>query len=332
MLSAAGCAIVKARMSPHGEFSRSVALTLFTSPIHDLVSQRVTYTPAADQAVAWSQAFGSDFERDEQGSARGYNHQQAGFTLGYEQRLHRSRIGVMAGIVTADVSTQDTTNSTSAGTQYETETNSYYGGVYSSFALPKKLRLTGSLLAGYREHDNKRSVDKEIAESNAGSVFVSPSLTLSAVYPFTTIAKRPLELRPSLNVGYNVAWLEDYRESGSASYNLKVNERTVRAFTAQAQLAAAYQIQPGSILGLKVGVKTRNTNDDSIRTTYAKGTSTRFNYSPAGNNDVLSGYVGINLRYTAYQNLHLLADVTASNDSDDDESQIAGGLSFDYRF
>lgn len=325
-------------VDPTGESTRGVALAKTTSAIHNVISQRMAHTtplapsrvasltPAPGmlfqerKPVAWAQAFGGESERDSEGSALEYEHDYRGVTLGYEKDYDGHRLGLMGGFVHAETETDIDS--------FETETDSYYLGAYGHINLGS-VNLTTALIGGYSDSDNERVVwdnlnGREVAKSDLDGLFISPSVTLSTAYT----VNNHLELRPSASVNYSVAWLDSYREQGTTSSNLKVDDRTSRALSARLQLAAAYKLNQRSEIELRTGVNSRHTDDDDVDVNLA-GSS--FRYGVSGDEDVTGGYAGLNVRFAASENLSLIADIEVGSASGDEDS-TSGHLTLEYQF
>ena len=321
------------------EGSRSVVLAGLTSSIHNLVSQRLahkTTLTASTQGkstglssggmlfherapVAWAQVFGGTFDRDSEGGAVGYKTDHEGFALGYEWDNNSSRFGLMGGVAHSD--TDSDINS------FQTDVDSYFVGAYGHYNLGS-VNLTASILGGYSDHDNKRYVldninGLEVANSDVSSLFLSPSLTLSSAFSATD----KIELRPSATISYSIAWMDDYKEKGTTSSNLKVDDRTLETLTARLQLAAAYKIDQASEVELRAGVNSRHSDDES---THASILGTNFSYSSVGDDSNTGGFVGANIRMATMDNLSLVADVEYGKSSDEDT--LTGSLSLNYTF
>lgn len=325
-------------IDPTIDSTRSIELTTLTNSIHRVISQRMAHTPTTkpiqvaalnlssgmlfqeQEPIAWAQLFGGNRDRDSEGNNLAYDHDYVGFTLGYEWDKNTTRIGLMGGVANADTETKTTSANT--------KTNSYYLGIYGHFKFDS-VNLTTSLLAGYSEYDNNRLVidnlnGYEVADSDFSSLFLSPSLTLSAAFSMN----EQVELRPSASINYSVAQLDNYHESGTTRSNLNVDDRTISALTARLQLAAAYKLNPTNELELRLGMTTRHTNDDDVKANLA---SSVFRYGNTGDKSVSGGYAGANLRIASQNNLNIVADIefeTASGGEDN----ISGQISLEYQF
>lgn len=319
------------------ESSRSVILSGLTSSVHNVVSQRMAQAKALKPVqvaslelapgmlfqerapVAWAQVFGGQFDRNGDSSSLGYETDHEGFAAGYEWDNNKTRVGLMGGVAQSDTKSDISS--------FQTDVNSYFVGAYGHFNLGS-VNLTASVLTGYADHDNERLVvdninGLEVARSDVSSTFLSPSLTLSSAFS----ASDTVELRPSATISYSVAWMDDYKEKGTTSSNLSVGDRTLETLSARLQLAAAYQLNQASELELRIGVNSRDSNDDN---THASISGNGFSYSSVGDDSVTGGFAGANIRLAGMDNLSFVADVEYGESSDEDS--LTGSLSLNYTF
>ncbi|WP_417510820.1 autotransporter domain-containing protein [Methylophaga sp.] len=324
-------------LDPTGESTRGVALAGMTSSIHNVIGQRMAQTTPLKQVqlaslelspgmyfeehkpVAWAQVFGGRFDRDAEGGAIAYDHHHVGVNFGYEWDISGHRSGLMGGVVRSKTDTQTAS--------FETEADNYYIGVYAN-RKTHGLNITGSLIAGYGDHENDRLVVDnlngfETAKSDFDSWFISPGITLGSAF---SVNDR-LELRPSVSVNYSMAWLDGYRESGTTNSNLSVDDRKAKALTARAQLAAAYQFDEASEFEFRVGLNSRHTDDDDTKVSIA---GSQFKFATAGDESVTGGFAGATLRVADNNNLSLVADIEFGGDRD--ENYAAGSVSLEYVF
>ncbi|MFT7414247.1 MAG: outer membrane autotransporter protein [Methylophagaceae bacterium] len=272
-----------------------------TSSVHNLISQRMRYSvPLKPVQVAALEL-------------------SPGINFGYEWDVNQTRVGLMGGIARAKTDTQTAS--------FQTETDSYYVGAYSNVKLGM-LNLTTSLLGGYSDSDNDRVVidninGYQVARSDVSSTFISPSVTLGAAYK----AADRVELRPSVSVNYSMAWMDDYKETGTTSSNLTVDDRTVAVLTARAQLAAALQLNDATEFEFRAGVSTRNSNSDDVDASIG---GKAFSYTNAGDENIAGRFAGVNLRIAAQDNLNLVVDMEFGGDSD--ENYVNGQMGLDYVF
>jgi hypothetical protein len=320
-----------------GESTRGVALARMSSSIHNVVSQRMNQTAplkpvqvaalelspgmyfSEHKPVAWAEFFGGGFDRDAEDNALGYDYDHVGVNFGYEWDVDQNRVGLMGGIVITDTETD--------ASSFNSEANNFYIGAYGNRKI-NGFNITGSLLAGYGDHDNERRVidnidGEQVAKSDFDSFFISPALTVASAY---TVSEK-IELRPSANISYSMAWLDGYTETGTSNSNIKVDDRNAKALTAKAQLAAAYALSQRSELEFRVGINSRHTDDDD---TVASIAGSQFKFAAVGDENVTGGFAGASLRVLNANNLTLIADLEAGGDSKED--YLAGSITLEYVF
>jgi hypothetical protein len=320
-----------------GESTRGVALAGMTSSVHGIISQRMNQTPQYQpiqlaalevspsmlyterKPIAWAQFFGGKFNRDAEGDALGYDYDHAGVNVGYEWDVTETRFGLMGGFVKSDTDTE--------ASSFSSEANNFYVGAYGNRKFGG-ISMTGSLIAGYSDFDNKRRVNDnlngvETATSDFDSFFISPSVTLASAYTLTD----HWEFRPSTNLSYSMAWLDGYSETGTTNSNLTVDDRKAKALSVRAQLAAAYLISARSELELRLGLNSRNTDDDDTNVSIG---GSQFKFANAGDENVTGGFAGASFRIFNQNNLTLVADLEVGGNSDED--YVAGNLNLEYLF
>jgi hypothetical protein len=320
-----------------GESTRGVALAGMTSSVHGIISQRMNQTPQYQpiqlaalavspsmlyterKPMAWAQFFGGKFNRDAEGDALGYDYDHAGVNVGYEWDVTETRFGLMGGFVDSDTAVQSSSFSSKA--------NNFYVGAYGNRKFGG-ISMTGSLIAGYSDFDNERRVNNnlngvETATSDFDAMFISPSVTIASAYTLTD----HWEFRPSTNLSYSMAWLDGYSETGTSNSNLTVDDRKAKALSVRAQLAAAYLISARSELELRLGLNSRNTDDDDTNVSIG---GSQFKFANAGDENVTGGFAGASFRIFNQNNLTLVADVEVGGNSDED--YVAGNLNLEYLF
>jgi outer membrane autotransporter protein len=318
-----------------GESTRGVALAGMTSSVHGIISQRMNQTPQYQpiqlaalevspsmlyterKPMAWAQFFGGKFNRDAEGDALGYDYDHAGVNVGYEWDVTETRFGLMGGFVKSDTDTE--------ASSFSSEANNFYVGAYGNRKFGG-ISMTGSLIAGYSDFDNERRVIDnlngiETATSDFDSFFVSPSVTLASAYTLTG----HWEFRPSTSLSYSMAWLDSYSETGTTNSNLTVDDRKAKALNARAQLAAAYLISARSEIELRLGLNSRNPDDDDTNVSIG---GSQFKFANAGDENVTGGFAGASFRIFNENNLTLVADVEVGGNSDED--YVAGNLNLEY--
>ncbi len=330
-------------VDPTGQSVSSAVLSTTNLAVHNAVNQRLAHNkPLKPIQVAtselkagmvfqerapqlWGSALGAMRERDLEGIALGYDHNYIGFTGGYEASFYKARIGLLGGIIRSEVKT--TGDKFGRIRSVDTDTDSFFVGAYGQYFLGG-INLTTSIMAGYEDHGNDRAVVDnlngfETAQADFSSLFISPSLTVSAPYNLGT----QVELRPSMTFAYSAGWYDDYAESGTTRSDLVIDDRNVHALTGQLQLAAAYSPFENSELEIRAGAKARYTDDDDIDVTLA---GTDFRIPHASDSSVYGGYLGVNLRVAIVDRVNLIADV--EHGSGDGEEHIAAMLKLEGVF
>ena len=311
-------------VDPTGQSISSAVLSTTTSAVHNVVNQRLAHNQALKPIQVatseltsgmmfqerapqiWGSALGAVRERDLEGIALGYDHNYVGFTGGYEASFYKARIGLLGGFVRSEVKT--TGDKFGRIRSVDTDTDSFFVGAYSQYFLGG-INLTTTLMAGYEDHKNDRAVvdnlnGLETAQADFSSLFISPSLTLSAPYR----AGEQVELRPSMTFTYSGARYNDYIESGTTRSNLFINNRNVHALIGQLQLAAAYSFFEDGEFEFRAGATARYTDDNDIDINLA-GTGAAFRIPNVSDDSVYGGYLGVNLRVAIVDRMNLIADV-----------------------
>ena len=291
-------------VDPTGQSISSAVLSTTTSAVHNVVNQRLAHNQALKPIQVatseltsgmmfqerapqiWGSALGAVRERDLEGIALGYDHNYVGFTGGYEASFYKARIGLLGGFVRSEVKT--TGDKFGRIRSVDTDTDSFFVGAYSQYFLGG-INLTTTLMAGYEDHKNDRAVvdnlnGLETAQADFSSLFISPSLTLSAPYR----AGEQVELRPSMTFTYSGARYNDYIESGTTRSNLFINNRNVHALTGQLQLAAAYSFFEDGEFEFRAGATARYTDDNDIDINLA-GTGAAFRIPNVSDDSVYGG-------------------------------------------
>ena len=331
-------------VDPTGQSISSAVLSNTTLAIHNNVNQRLAHhKPLKPIQITtlelssgmvfqerapqiWGSAIGVRRTRGREGIALGYDHNYVGFTGGYELSFRKARMGILGGFDKSKVKTKG--DAFGRLRSIDTDSDGFFAGAYSQYFLGK-INLTTTLMAGYEDHNNDRAVVDnlngfETAQADFGSFFVSPSLTLSSAY----VLDKYFELRPSATLAYSGGLYEDYAESGTTRSDLVIDNRDVHALTGQLQLAAAYSPYEESELELRVGAKTRYSDNDNIDVSLA---GTNFQIPNASDNSVHGGYVGMNLRTAVKEKINLVANIEQGFASGN-ESETTAMLKIEGRF
>ena len=320
-----------------GQVAKAAVLSGFTTGLHGIVNNRMTHFKPAQiklaatritpgmlktpkQPQAWGHPFHSYRKRDEDGRVPGYDHKYNGFTGGFERSFNRVRLGVLAGYSHA-VTEADNKS-------FQTKSNSYFTGAYGQYDFGR-IKLAAALIGGYEDHDNDRYLTdnlfgSETARADFGSIFLSPSVTLSADF---TVAHRLL-LRPSATVVYSAGWYDDYNEHGTTRTNVEVDSRTIQTLNPQLQLAAVYQIAEWCEFELSAGGKARYTDDGTFSGNLG---SSDFRVAASGDDNVYGAQVGAYLSADVTDRLELYANAQFTDASGGETRDFfMAGLKFEF--
>ena len=326
-------------IDPTTQTANRAVLSLTMDSIHQAVNQQLMSTPLSKpiqvaathllpgmlhqepRPYAWGHFFGGYRERKDDEAALAYDHDMYGFICGYENTLGRNRVGVFAGVARSDIETDIDS--------IDINTDRFFIGAYGQHIMGDWI-LNGSVTAGYGDHDNDRTVldnlsGFETARSDYDSVSISPSLTLIRTYE----CKSGIELRPSAQLTYTYAYYDDYREKGTTRSNLNVDSRDVNIVSGRLQLAGSHSLSGGrGEVELRGGMKLRHYGSDSVHVDF---NGSPLIYTTAGDNNVLGGYFGANVRYQIKDRLNLVGNVEYGQASGDEKS-IAGYLGLTFSF
>ncbi len=330
---------VVAVVDPTTQTANRAALSLTMDSIHQAVNQQLMSTPpskpvqvAASQLLpgmlhqdprpyVWGHLFGGYREREDDENAIAYEHDMYGLVCGYENTIGRHRVGVFAGVAQSDIETDIDS--------IEIDTDRLFIGAYGQHIMGNWV-LNGSVIVGYGDHDTDRTVldnlsGFETARSDYDSVSISPSLTLIRTYE----CKSGIELRPSVQLAYTYAYFDDYREKGTTRSNLRVDSRDVNIVSGRLQLAGSYALTSGrGEVELRGGMKMRHYGNNSV---HVDLNGSQLSYKTAGDNNVLGGYFGANVRYQIKDRLDLVGNAEYGQASGEERS-ISGYLGLTFSF
>jgi len=326
-------------LSKTGQAAKGPVLGNLCGGLHGVVNNRLTHFKPAQiklaatritpgmlktpkQPQAWGDVFRSYRKRDDEGRAPGYDHEFRGFTGGIEQSYKRARVGLLGGYSHAVVKADNKT--------FKTKSNSYFTGAYGQYDFGR-IKLAASLIGGYEDHDNDRYVTDnlfgaETARADFGSIFLSPSVTVSADF---TVSHRLL-LRPSATVVYSAGWYDDYHETGTTQSNLLIDSRTIQTLNPQLQMAAVYTITDWCELELNAGGKARYMDTGTVNGNVSGGSDFRFTTS-GGDDNVYGAHVGgyLSADVTDRLELYINAQFTDATGGETQDFFMAG-LKFSY--
>jgi hypothetical protein len=281
-------------------------------------------TPDLDPNRFWIEAFGS-YRQDQSDRTGGdFDHLTGGLVAGVDVPLDAiTSVGVMAGFAAS-------TSENETNTQ-ETDTQSYYAGVYAS-TQAAGLTWDASLTLGYTDYDQERITANnlvanglETARADFGGWFINPQFTMTreAGNPLagagfgSLVAAQTLE--QSLTLSYAGLLLDGYTETGTTN-PLTLNGRDVHVASARAAIALPFERNEadGALTTLRLigGLEARTQfGDDSVSGTLLGQTvSTTLSDDDAA----FGGFLGLSGEYqtttglTAYANAEALLETNSA--------------------
>ncbi len=324
-------------VDPTGQSVKGPVLNSLCTGLHEAINRRLDHFKPAliklattriepgmlvkpKQPQVWGGGFRSYRKRDKHGRLFAYDHEYRGFTFGLERTYKRVRAGVMGGFSRANVEADSES--------FRTDSNSYFTGVYGQYDLGR-MKMQGSLIGGYEDHDNSRMVIDNLsgfqsARADFGSIFLSPSVTLRADY---TVAHRLL-LRPSATVVYSAGWYDEYHEHGTTRSNLTIDDRTLQALNGNVRLAAIYMITDTCKLELSAAGTARYTDDRSVDGNLG---GSDFRFAATNDDSVYGGQLGAYLGAQVSDHLNLYVNGQfARRSGDETQDYFMAGLQFKF--
>ena len=312
------------------EKSASVGLASLSNSIHNTIYQRsnANLRPKvasntlyqAHKPQAWISTFGEIRNFGETDENTAYEYKFYGVNSGYEWDYNDSTVGVVAGVASS--------KSASDLASFEYNSSHAFIGGYGIFNLGK-LKLSSNLIAGYSDSDNERYIldninGLETAFSTTNSLFISPSINLMTSYEMGN----GYELRPSANLTYHIAYIDDYKESGSSASKLDIDSRYLQGLTSKVQLAVTNKFNSKGKAEIRLGFNSRHIDDDNVNATL---NGSKFEYKTQGEDSKYGVYAGANLQIVERKNMALITDIEIGA-SKDDEKYINASMKFNYYF
>jgi hypothetical protein len=281
--------------------------------------------PATNPNRFWIEGFGAYRHDQSDRTGSNFDHLTGGMVAGVDVPVDAiTRVGVMAGFA-AGRSQNET------GTQ-ETDTMSYYAGVYASTEA-LGLAWDTSLTVGYTDYDQERVTANnlianglETASADFGGWFVNPQVTVTNSTPTgfsptdTALLGFALPtIEQSLTLAYAGLFVDGYTETGTTN-PLTLDDRAIHIASARAALALPFQAAhtggAATTLRLIGGIEARTRfGDDAISGTLLGQSVT----TALDDKDVtLSAFLGLSGEYqttsalTAYANAEILLENNAS--------------------
>ncbi|MEM6710663.1 MAG: autotransporter outer membrane beta-barrel domain-containing protein [Pseudomonadota bacterium] len=332
-------------VDPTGQTIQSVAVSELTSSIHTTIHGRAngpsasassTPIPASSFAAGafsslgdgtfgggveiWGEVFGNNVDREGESTILSFEQEAFGVVSGIETDLSVGRIGLAFGIASSDSQTD--------AESIDTETTSYFGGLYGHVDVATDLTLSANLILGYEDYDNDRLVADnlngfETASADFSNVFISPSVSLEYQYEVA----QGFYLRPSGSLTYTASFFDDYTETGTTRANLTIDSRTVHTLNTRIQLAGAL-VRDAIDVEVRGGFDGRFTDEDDVDASLA-GNSFRF--SGSDDESVLGGFIGLRAEMAANDQFSIIADGEYRAASGDEDA-FSGSLQATFRF
>jgi hypothetical protein len=272
----------------------------------------------------WIEGFGAYREDDSDRVGSTFESLTGGLVAGVDVPLDAiTSVGVMAGFAASRSENETDTQ--------ETDTTSYYAGVYASTEA-WGLAWDGALTLGYTDYDQERITANnlvagglETANANFGGWFINPQVTM------TREAGNPLAgagfgslvstqtLEQSLTLSYAGLFLDGYTETGTTN-PLTLDERSIHIASARAALSLPFEAAhaDGAVTTLRliggVEARTRFGDDDVSGTLLGQSVSTTLDDDNFG----AGAFVGLAGEYqtttglTAYANAEALLETDAA--------------------
>lgn len=281
-------------------------------------------TPHLNPNRFWIEGFGAYRQDDGDRVGSDFDHLTGGLVAGVDVPLDAiTSVGVMAGLAAS-------TSENEINTQ-ETDTTSYYAGVYAS-TQALGLAWDASLMVGYNDYDTERITANnlvagglETAKSDFGGWFINPQVTMTreAGNPLagagfgSLVAAQALE--QSLTLSYAGLWLDGYTETGTTN-PLTLNGRDVHVASARAAIALPFErvAADGALTTLRLigGLEARTQfGDDSVSgSLLGQAVSTTL----GGDDESLGGFLGLSGEYqtasglTAYANTEAMLETNSA--------------------
>ncbi|WP_375567965.1 autotransporter domain-containing protein [Ahrensia marina] len=282
-------------------------------------------TPPLNPGRFWIEGFGAYREDDSDRVGRTFESLTGGLVAGVDVPLDAiTSVGVMAGFAAS-------TSENEIDTQ-ETDTTSYYAGVYASTEA-WGLAWDGALTLGYTDYDQERvtvnnlvATGLETASADFGGWFINPQVTVtnstSTGFSPTSMGSTSFALptiEQSLTLAYAGLFLDGTTETGTTN-PLTLDDRDVHIASARAALALPFEAlhANGALTTIRLigGIETRTQfGDDGISGTLLGQTvSTTLD----DDDTALGGFLGLSGEYqtssglTAYANAEAMLETNSA--------------------
>ena len=278
--------------------------------------------PYLNPSRFWIEGFGAYREDDSDRVGSTFESLTGGLVAGVDVPLDAiTSVGVMAGFAAS-------TSENEIDTQ-ETDTMSYYAGVYAS-TQALGLAWDAALTVGYTDYDQDRITANnlvagglEIASADFGGWFINPQVTATreAANPLNGIGIGSLRgnytFEQSLTLSYAGLFLDGYTETGTTN-SLTLDDRAVHIASARAALALPFEAlhANGALTTIRLigGVEARTQfGDDGVSGTLLGQTVTT---TLDDDDAVFGGFLGLSGEYQATNGLTAFANAEALLETD----------------
>lgn len=272
-----------------------------------------------DTDGAWASLIGAARSRGDDGKVLAHDHRFAGALAGYNLDLGANRLGIVAGVSSSQIETdEDSTSVDSEG---------FFAGAYLTRPFGN-VALTAGLIAGVESHDSERDVlDNLAGEETATASFDSQFISATVTAEMGAFTLGALELRPSAMAAYTVSSIDGYTEEDTTNANLRVDSRTAQTLTTRAQLETVTALANVD-LAYRFGIDGRFSNEDDIAINLADQSQ---NFAAGDSETVLGGFLGGQARFAPADGLQLIGDVEYGF-ADGEEQTLGASLNVSFAF
>ncbi|QDU35396.1 Outer membrane protein B precursor [Poriferisphaera corsica] len=193
---------------------------------------------------AWTTAFGSKTEQDDNDGMAGFDADVYGSVIGIDRMNENVLAGVALGFATADVDTN--------GGLGSSELDALSLGAYFAYA-PSEWKIEGGMVYSYGEADLERTTLGGTAKADSVESY---SLTSYAGASYDFVAQDgKLTLSPSAKLSYTYFNQDGYKEKGAGGFGLNVDSFGKDVVTGIVGMSSAYKVDDQLTLNGLVALK-----------------------------------------------------------------------------
>lgn len=245
---------------------------------------------------AWARVFGGQRDEDRTATSAQATHTYVGGIAGLDGWLSRAiQIGGFAGGAHSEIKVP---------LSQDIDVETFFGGAYANVTDGTNF-LRVLLTAGTSDHDSTRRVLNNLvatgiqfATTSFDGDFISPEVALG-----TTWSLGWLTIEPSARLRYAHLSLDGFSETGSAG-NLTIGDRDVSLWLGRAQVAFPFT-SPAGTFAPRVGIEAWGSDDDTVSGTLL---GQAVSFTPGGNDDDVTGFVGATASTTLGGGAHAFVD------------------------